>query len=153
MKQIITLAAAAAALLLGVGQAIATTTTFTTIMYADNSTSPDVDVSCKDLSAASTGVVSATCNYTSDGSITTNSTTIDLDSYLGCDYNGNLSWSETNFSTDGTNIAIELDSTGRDYWIVADCPKGGSTNKDGKALEDGLKNCKGVLKSENDTTC
>ena len=111
------LAAAAATILIGIGQATATTT-YTTIMYAANSDSSDIDVSCKDFSVASTGVLSATCNYDNDGTISTKSTTLDLDTLLGCDSSGNLSWSDTDFSDNSTGIKLELDSTGRDLWVV-----------------------------------
>ena len=40
---------------------------------------------------------------------------------LGCDDSGNLSWTDTDFSDDSTAIALELDSTGRDLWVVAKC--------------------------------
>ena len=144
MRRSITLAAVAATILIGLGQATATTT-YTTIMYAANSDSSDIDVSCKDFSVASTGVLSATCNYDNDGTISTKSTTFDLDTVLGCDSSGNLSWSDTDFSSESTGIGLELDSTGRDLWVVATCDDRDPAEQDGKELEDGLDNCTGSL--------
>ena len=114
-------------------------------MYAGNSDSSDIDVSCKEFSVASTGVLSATCNYDDDGTISTKSTTLDLDTLLGCDDSGNLSWSDTDFSDDSTGVGLELDSTGRDLWVVATCDDRDPPEKDGKALDDGLDNCDGSL--------
>ena len=145
MRQPITLAAALAAIVVGLGQASATTT-YTTIMYEEGSTSADIDVSCKEFSVASNGVLSATCNYDDSGSTATKSTTLDLDTVLGCDDYGNLSWSDTDFSDDSTNIGLELDSTGRDLWVVATCGNVETPKKDGKALDDGLNNSEGSLK-------
>ena len=48
-------------------------------MHEAQSTSSDIDVSCKEFSVASTGVLSATCNYDDSGSVATKSTTLDLD--------------------------------------------------------------------------
>ena len=141
--------AVATALACGTAQAA----TYTTVVYSAAQTGKDFDNTCKAVSAASDGKVSATCNYEDGSTVATKSVSIDLDSYLGCN-SGNLDWASTDFSSDASNIDIELDSTGRDYWIVADCPTAtGGTHKDGKALEDGLKNCSGDLKHEDDTTC
>ena len=153
MRRSITLAAAAATILIGLGQATATTTTYTTVMYAGNSDSPDIDVSCKDFSVASTGVLSATCNYEASGSITTKSTTLDLDTVLGCDNNGNLTWQGTNFSDNSSNIGLELDSTGRDILVVATCDAGDPPEKDGKELDDGLNNKGGSLCDAGSADC
>ena len=126
---------------------------YTTVVYTAAQIGKDFDNTCKNVSAASDGTVSGTCNYDNNGTNDTKSASIDLDSHLGC-YEGNLDWASTNFSSVATNIDIELDSTGRDYWIVAECPTAtGGTHKDGKGLEEGLKNCDGDLKHQNDTTC
>ena len=145
MRHTITLAAALAAIISGSGQAHATTT-YTTIVYeAENSKSSDIDVACKAFSIASNGVLSATCNYDESGSVATKSTTFDLDKELGCDSSGNLSWSETDFSDDASNIGLELDSTGRDLWVVATCGNVETPKKDGKELDHGLNNKDGSL--------
>ena len=139
----------ATALACGTAQA----TTLTTNVYSAAQIGKDFDNTCKDVSAASDGTVSGTCNYDNNGTNDTKSASIDLDNYLGCT-SGVLEWASSNFSSVATNIGIELDSTGRDYWVVADCPAvGGGTHKDGKALEEALKNCSGDLKQEDDTTC
>ena len=148
-RTLLTAIAMATALACGSAQA----TSYTTVVYSAAQIGKDFDNTCKDVSAASDGTVSGTCNYDDNGTNSTKSASIDLDSYLGCT-SGNLDWTGENFSSVATNIDIELDSTGRDYWIVADCPTAaGGTHKDGKGLEEGLKNCSGDLKQQDDATC
>ena len=146
MRLSITLAAALAATVAGIGHASATTT-YTTIMYEAGSASSDIDVSCKAFSVASTGVLSATCNYEkADKSIATKATTSDLDTVLGCDGNGNLAWAETDLPD------VVLDSTGDDYLLEADCEAWGTNTSTDDATIDlgdttsGLKNEGGALK-------
>ena len=125
MKEKLIAIMATVLLALGMGQAAhaQTTTTQTTSSYSTSSESSDIDLSCKNLEAASTtdGEISGQCNYKGmDGTVVTRPTSIDLDCYFGC--NGQtLSSDHVDFSLDSGGIKVTTGSTGNDYLISAVC--------------------------------
>ena len=151
------LAATLLAGLLALVCAPAGATGVSTNLYSATSTSEDVAESCTNVTiASSTGVVSASCNKDTDGTVGVNSTTIDLDDVLYClvntdpDYPVVLAWGTTTSHYTPADWSVSVSSNGYDYHAFATCKRGGDTNEpqSGVSISDtvkGLKNDDGEL--------
>ena len=155
------LAALAATLVLATPAQAVATTTYTTNLYDATSTSDDIALSCKELSVvSSTGVLSATCNYEdSSGTVTTNSTTIDLDDVFYCRKVAGrmrrlLTWGSppANAEPAPESWQAGVSSNGKDYRTDAVCPIPNSSIRPRSGADlgdtsDGLENNAGSLEA------
>ena len=123
-----------------------TATAETTNSYDSGSTSADPDVSCKDALLMSTSVIAMKCNYTTEyGTVSHSATSIDIDTYAGCNDSGTLEWGKKNLSDDATGLSVGTGSTGNAYTVSATCSGGSSTSL---VLDDKFQNSGGKLKTD-----
>lgn len=118
--------ALAAALALAFGAASAQADTVVTNTYDASSTASDIDKSCTDLEANSSGTVSGKCNKTSEGDVVTNDTSVDVSGKIKCGMSQGSDTAITWGSTQNTywkpaSWEVELNSTGTKYLISAEC--------------------------------
>ena len=130
-------------------------TTVTSNRYDALSTSSDIARSCRELSIAATGVLSAKCNKSSSGSVELHDTTIDMSDNTDCTGNAtdgySLAWA-TSASFDGNviNASVSLSSTGNDYIASGQCKPTGEDASPASTLDlsdttNGLENDSGSL--------
>ncbi len=87
--------------------------------YDEGSTAANITESCKDFTISDAGVLGATCNKSGG----TNATTLDLDSYIGVDSYGHLTWSGTNYSDECENEYLSYNSTTDSLYLAIECFK------------------------------
>lgn len=143
MRHISCIAASAALLL---AASVAQAGTVTTNSYITDSTSSNIEESCKNLDFTTTGSVTGDCN-TGGGS--TKSTQLDLRRYAGCD-GGTLKWgSSLGLVSSSTYLAgadVEVSSNGKNYLLSGTCSTSSGatdTGVDTLKLSDRVKNSKG----------
>ena len=147
MRHISCIAAFAALLL---AASVAQAGTVTTNGYDANSTSSNIDKSCKELDFTTTGALKGNCNT---GGENTKSTQLDLTSYAGCD-GGTLKWGTglglvSPSSSYLAGADIEVSSNGQSYLLSGTCSTSSGatdTGVDTLKLSDRVTNSKGDFK-------
>ena len=115
------LALALVAGLLSAAPLVQASTTVTTNDYRADSVDADLDKSCKDLDLDSTGKLTGKCNVgTSGGGVTTQDTSLALESYAEC-HGGTLQWGSGGFIANLSGADIRLSSDGKKYLLNGTC--------------------------------
>ena len=96
-------------------------TTVTTNDYRADSVDADIDKSCKDLDLDTNGKLTGKCNVrNSGGDITTQDTSLALESYAECQ-GGTLQWGSGGFIANLSGADIRLSSDGKKYLLNGTC--------------------------------
>ena len=100
-------------------------TTVTTNGYTEDSTSSDIDASCKEIASTGAGSVSAKCNKANTDPV---STTKDVSGNVGCGHSAGIhtaihwgSDTTVHWSPKSDSFSVKLDSTGKTYLLSASC--------------------------------
>ena len=127
-------------------------TTKTTDTYDASSTSDDIRLSCKELSASSQRTLSAKCNKTLEGGdVGAVSTTINMLTYVNCSgrWRYKVNWGSASTNVTLVEPHILLSSTGDNYYFAGYCQGGrgkiGPSAIDIAEATNGLRNNAGSL--------
>ena len=96
--------------------------------FSASSDSTLIEQSCKQLDISGTKL-QGDCNKAADGSVSSQATELDLESYVTCNESNTLAWGSGGLSGT-TGLDVDLSSTGSYYMLVGTCSGGDASELD-----------------------